>query len=163
MDENYLVSKASYLLERQHLAPAAGLATWPVNGRVFGVGRRPLACLPCSYRGKQHINIIFIVDTGAPVTKVSPHAFQAMGLRGDVLGPVTININGTEVDVQLCELNSHYADIPILGADAMQAMALKLFIDYPNGSVMLTPRVGMHCCDCHCCCHALADSMPIII
>lgn len=148
LNETDLINRASRLLERKHLAPAAGLATWPVNGRLYGLGRRPLVCLPTSYKNNPLTNVIYLVDMCAPTTRLSARAFEALGLRGDVLVPVTVNINGSQHVVELCEPKSHHADIPILGADTMVDMGLQLFVDYTNRSVVLRPRVGVHCCDC---------------
>lgn len=152
MSEQDLMDEASAELGCKHLAPAAGLAPWPVKGYLYGPFSRPLVCLPCFYKDNRPINVVFLVDTGAPTTEISPHAAEAMGFRGDLVGQgLKIHINGALRRVKVCEPNGNHPDIPILGADTMREMGLKMCVDY-DYTVTLAPapaalKVGMHCCD----------------
>jgi hypothetical protein len=132
-----LVFEASDLLGIKHLSDASGTVQFPVSGILYGPCNRPLLCLPTAIGSRPLKNIIYLVDTGSPITELSPQAFMALGATQHVPSAAYAHINGVRHQVTLCEPRGNHPDIPVLGADAMVALGLELRINYRTKEVAL--------------------------
>jgi hypothetical protein len=142
LTEGNLVNEASDLLGVRHLDDCSGPTSWPAEGKLFGIAKRPLVCLPTALpRRSDYKQVIYLVDTGAPITELSPHALQALGCTDNIPSATTVNINGQLHPVYLCSPAGNHADIPVLGADVMAFMGLELRVNYKTHSVSLSPAV----------------------
>jgi hypothetical protein len=136
-----MLEEASDMLEVQHLSTAAQPVTdgvWPVQGVLYGPCQRPLVCLPTQLRaGMPCKSIVFMVDTCAPFSELSPAAFSALG-SGTVPPRATRGIvNGVHCKLQLCAQNGNHPDIPVLGADYLTVMGGLLTINYKLNTVSI--------------------------
>lgn len=143
LNESVLHVAASDLLEVKYLSPATppvhgGL--WPVQGALYGLYKRPLVCLPTQLREDMPcVSIIFLVDTAAPITQLSPAAFRALG-SGDVPPSAARGIvNGVPCQLRLCAQDGScsHPDISVLGVDYLHRMGGLLTIDYNLLSVSI--------------------------
>lgn len=103
---------------------------------IVGPCKRPLVCLPTAVGTRSFKNIIYLVDTGAPITELSPHAFDALGVEAVPVAAHT-NLNGQRCHVRLCAQNGNHPDIPVLGADYMSTLQLLLLVNYKANTVTL--------------------------
>ena len=127
----------------KHLSDAAGPVPWPLRGWLYGPCKRPLVALPTAIGKHSFKNVIFLVDTGAPITELSPHAFEALlgGVAESIPTSTAAKLNGQRHQVYLCAPAGNHPDIPVLGADAMAALGLELRVNYVTGAVTLL-KVG---------------------
>ena len=139
LTEATLLHEASDLLGVRHLSDAAGPVQYPVTGVLYGPCRRPLVCLPTALGAHTYKNIIYLVSTGAPLTELSPHAFEVLGGAAEAAPSAAhASINGQRHQVLLCAPNGNHTGVPVLGADGMAALGLKLHINYKAATVTLT-------------------------
>jgi hypothetical protein len=140
LTEDNLFREAFDLLGVKHLSNADGTVPWPVKGILYGPCLRPLIALPTAIGNRTHKNVVYLVDTGAPITELSPKTFEALCAPESLSIPSAAyaSINGTRQQVFLCDPSGNHADLPVLGADTMRAQHMKLCIDYEAGTVTLS-------------------------
>lgn len=110
-----------------------------VEGILWGAAHRPLVCLPAQLRDGDVVNVFLLVDTGAPVTELSPSVFHALGCDNIPMAAV-INLGGfkrTLVRLSNQGEHSNHKDISILGADFLARNKCVLEVDYPNIMVVI--------------------------
>lgn len=132
---------ASDMLEVKYLSTASipvANGVWPVHGVLYGPSQHPLVCLPTQLGPNMPCkNIIFLVDTGAIVSKLSPAAFSALG--SEAIPRATRGIvNGVHCKLQLCA-NPGYS---VLGADYLIVINGLLTINYKLNAVTIDRVAG---------------------
>eukprot|EP00798_Chlamydomonas_sp_ICE-L_P002315 gene2315-8605_t len=141
LKELNLYQQASGLLDVKYLSATPAVeegGVWPVEGVLWGPCKRPLVCLPTQLRASMPcVNVIYLVDTGAPMCELSPTAFSALG--SDVVPPQATRgfINGVRCHVQLCAQDGNHPDIPVLGADYLTSIGAVVSVDYRQGTISL--------------------------
>jgi hypothetical protein len=113
--------------------------TWPAKGVLFGSYKRPMISLTVKKKNSlQAVNVVFLVDTGAPCTDLSPSAVSAIIGNSDVV-PKSLGlvINGVLQPVRLSPQDGNHADLCVLGADYMSTARLCQEVDYVNSTVTL--------------------------
>lgn len=137
LKEANLKLELSDLLEVQYLSTATedGIC-WPLRGLLFGPCKRPIVCVPTRLRNKALKNVFYLVDTGAPKTELSPHAFLELGSESTP-GAAHAVINGFNCQVRLCDPTGNHPDIPVLGADYMFTAGIILTINYKDQTFTL--------------------------
>lgn len=124
-------------LDVENLSPATAFpGTFPVEGIIYGPNRRLMVNLVCRRRGEhtQPINVVFLIDTGSPVSYVSERTMGA--LLGDASGsnvPRQLSVmihTETTIECTLSPLNKHFADVNVLGADFLVENGLALKAKY---------------------------------
>lgn len=116
--------------------------SWPVSGILYGTGYRPMVCLPVQLRNNPPKNVFFLVDTGAPITELSPEAFQRLGALENIpsVGYATVaGIARTKVHLtKAFAAGGNHEDIPVLGADFMIKNRCTLSVDYVGEQVTIS-------------------------
>lgn len=109
-----------------------------VNGIVWGPAGRPLVCLPAQ-RGMTTVNVFLRVDTGEPVTELSPSVFRALGCD-DIPAESRLTLGGySNTYVRLSDQgpSSNHKDVSILGADFLGNNRGALEVDYHRQTVVI--------------------------
>jgi hypothetical protein len=140
LKEANLIRELSAFLEVEYLSAAKQDSIWPVEGVLYGPCKRPIVCLPTKLRNKPPKNIFYLVDTGAPITELSPRAFMELGSESTPAGARAF-INGSKCLVQLCDPTGNHPDIPLLGADYMTQEGIILTVNYKTQTVTLDRAV----------------------
>jgi hypothetical protein len=122
-----LVSVAEVLgVSGGYLSPAAIFpGAFPVDGEIYGPNNRLMMNLVCRRRGSnaQAVNVIFLIDTGSPVSYLSEKAMEAL-IGGNHPGshhlPPQLPVMVHSKEVIKCYLSprdKHFADVNVLGMD----------------------------------------------
>lgn len=149
LDSERLMSDLAPLLNVTYLGnaavPAEHSQRWPLHGvAISATMRRFVLCAPVQLRAKC-VNVIFLMDTGAPATYLSTEALHALGLR-DVLPPeLRVRINGVQHYVKPVPDNSHFKGVSLLGADFLEDIDWRLVNHRPSRTFKLFP--GDHSVD----------------
>ena len=118
--------------------------TWPVSGILYGTANRPMVCLPVQLRNCQPKNVFFLVDTGAPITELSPDAFRHLGSCESIPSGAYAKVAGfprTKVHLtKAYAAGGNHEDIPVLGADFLSKNRCTLTIDYFQETVTIHLR-----------------------
>jgi hypothetical protein len=116
---------------------------FPINGSVEGVNRRLMINLVCKRHSRNPtnaINIIFLIDTGSPVSYLSENAFKHL-LPEDTNIPDSLKCCIQTERVIQCHLSpkdKHFSDVNVLGMDFMSEHELSILVDYSSKSFELT-------------------------
>eukprot|EP01088_Endostelium_zonatum_P011547 TRINITY_DN25692_c0_g1_i1.p1 TRINITY_DN25692_c0_g1~~TRINITY_DN25692_c0_g1_i1.p1 ORF type:complete len:244 (-),score=13.90 TRINITY_DN25692_c0_g1_i1:38-769(-) len=102
-----------------------------VPGILYGPFARPMVPLILA-RGDIKKHMIFLVDTGAPLTYLSAEAWRSFGLDPFKKSLAEFQINEKTVDLRVADDCSHYSDINLLGADVMRRLHCQLIVTYPS-------------------------------
>ena len=114
----------------EYLSEVSGPRQHPYSGIMWSTGTcRPVVWLPCKLSGKTRC-VFFLVDTGAPATKMCRQAFEAF--QSEVPHSTNVSINGTTVRVELSDPTGIYSDINLLGADFLHATQSVLTCNYSS-------------------------------
>jgi len=142
LSEYQLLTEVSDVLGTKHFSHAAGHVPWPVEGVLFGPCKRPLICLPTQLGKGVWVSIMYLLDTGAPITELSPHAFEALGAECTPTAAI-VSINGQRAEARLCVQgpSGNHADIPVLGADFMASVRASVQLDYGAGTFTFKAQV----------------------
>ena len=132
------ISSVAYLLEVEYLSPATEFpGSFPIDGEVCGLNNRPMINLVCRKRGNTDaINVIFLINTGSPVSYLSEKAMRALsgnGNNGSVKLPVQLPVMIHTNNVTTCYLSphdKHFANVNVLGADFFVGTSLTLKVNY---------------------------------
>jgi hypothetical protein len=118
-----------------YLSPAATFpGSFPVDGEIYGPNNRLMINLVCRRRGRntQAINVIFLIDTGSPISYLSEKAMNALiGNPGSHL-PEQLQVLVHSKEVIKCYLSprdKHFADVNVLGIDFLVANRLTLKVN----------------------------------
>ena len=109
-------------MELEYLGPASFPGSFPVEGTIWVPNHRLMVNLVCRRRTKSDSptrNIIFLIDTGSPVTYLCQEAMEAL-VGKDCNFPQTLFVEiHTEEAVQthISPKDSHFADVNVLGMD----------------------------------------------
>jgi hypothetical protein len=121
--ENELSSSIAENLNANYLEPATEFPGYfPVAGKIYGYNKRLMVSLPCRMVGQNSraINIIFLVDTGSPISYICEKAIEALiqAPGSNIPARVAVKINSSRaIYCNLSPLDSHFADVNVLGMD----------------------------------------------
>ncbi len=120
------------LLGVDYLSPSAIFpGSFPIDGELYGLNNRLMINLVCRRRGRntQAINVIFLIDTGSPISYLSEKAMNALiGNSGSHI-PEQLQVLVHSNEVIKCYLSprdKHFADVNVLGMDFLVANRLTL-------------------------------------
>lgn len=144
LKEPQLRREVSALLGKTYLGDATqAVVPWAsLLGILYGPCFRPMICLPTAVGDLPAKNVIFLVDTGAPITELSPAAFEALGFGDTTPAAAHVSINGQRAKAQLCDPRGNHPDIPVLGADFLARVRARLTVDYDMHTVALVVPKG---------------------
>ena len=109
-------------LEVDYLGPAAFPGTFPAVGDIRGLNHRLIVSLVCRRQTTKQatsVNIIFLINTGSPVTYLCHEAMEAL-IGKDSHPPQTLYVKIHSEQTILARLSpkgSHFADVNVLGMD----------------------------------------------
>jgi hypothetical protein len=127
----------------EYLGKAEFPGRFPVNGSVKGLNKRLMINLVCKRQSKNStpsVNIIFLIDTGSPISYLSEQAFKAL-LPPDSHIPQSINVMIQTERVIQCHLSprdKHFSDVNVLGTDFLVENGVTLIADYFDKKCQLT-------------------------
>lgn len=121
----------------EHLSPAAAPAVWPPPATIAGQAHRLVVCLPTStYRGP-YVNIVYVIDTGSPVTYLSRSALDALGVDA-AASHVPLIINGLPDGAWRSPIQQ--SNVSLLGMSWFMTHGVDLTIEFHSNRVILLPR-----------------------
>ena len=134
-------------MEIQYLGENDEKPLFPVTGLLFMPNVRLMVNLICSRhkRSGKHgpqLNIIFLVDTGSPVTYLSQQAMHALIGADGTNAPKSMKVkihDGTVVICHISPQDKHFADVNVLGMDYLSIRQLSMNIDYKQNTVVMLP------------------------
>jgi hypothetical protein len=122
-----------------YLGPAPTCpVSFPVEGEIYGPNKRLMVNLACRRRRtntSSFINVIFLIDTGSPVSYLSAKAMEALIGNTESHLPQQLPVMIHSVKVIVCYLSphdKHFADVNVLGADFLVENGLTLKANYSN-------------------------------
>lgn len=122
-------------------------SVFPVKGRIYGPNHRAMINLACQYQKQEGkdppaLNITFIIDSTSPNTYLSKHAIEALCPKLAGLEDVVFVRIQTKVPIQctVSPMNSHFANVNILGMDFLIYNSLKFLIDCEEKLVLLSKK-----------------------
>jgi hypothetical protein len=112
----------AYLLDVDYLGPAAFPGTFPAMGFIGARNNRLMVSLVCRHQTSEDVpsvNIIFLINTGSPVTYLCHEAMEALiGKDSHVPPSLYVEIHSEKViEAYLSPKGSHFADVNVLGMD----------------------------------------------
>lgn len=143
MQESNLFNEIAYELGVVYLEQQTrvGDGKNPVVGCLYGIYFRPMVNLVIeSKRFKKPINVIFIVDTGAPGLFISEKALNALGiteLPTDPKQAIKVEFGGLTHEAIMSPTDSHYADFNLLGGAFLARLRAFVTVDYCGLTVNL--------------------------
>ncbi|KAJ3118965.1 hypothetical protein HDU96_005202 [Phlyctochytrium bullatum] len=124
-------------LELEYLSPADIFpASFPVSGVIHGLNKRLMINLVCCRPGKsaQPINVVFLVNTTAPVTYLSERAMRALAGNSSSSVNQSLEVRIQSNTVIECQLSpsrdNRLKDLNVLGMDFMADNQLSLRLNY---------------------------------
>ena len=114
-------------------ASKAENASFPVTGIMFGLNRRLMVNLLVRRKvSHKFLNILFLVDTGSPVSYLCDEAISALIGKDNAL-PKFINVcvQGDQVlEFHLSPQDGHFHDVNVIGMDFLATHRLSIKICY---------------------------------
>lgn len=109
-------------MDVDYLGIAAFPGTFPALGNIKGQNNRlmvPLVCRRRTTKDVPSINIIFLIDTGSPVTYLCREAMESLiGKDSHLPQALYVEIHSEKaIEVHLSPKGSHFADVNVLGMD----------------------------------------------
>ena len=121
-------------------ASEAENASFPVTGILFGLNRRLMVNLLVRRReSHKFLNILFLVDTGSPVSYLCDEAISALIGKDNAL-PKFINVFVQGDRVLECHLSphdGHFHDVNVIGMDFLATHDLSIQICYKRRTFQL--------------------------
>ena len=127
------------IMEIQYLGENIEIPSFPVTGLIFMPNGRLMVNLVCSL-DRPRINIIFMIDTGSPVTYLSQQAIQALVADPLVIIPKSLIVRIHDGTVMICHVSpqdKHFADVNVLGMDYLSSSQLSINLNYKEKTVEL--------------------------
>jgi hypothetical protein len=141
-------------LEIEYLNQTDETPTFPVTGLLFMPNNRIMVNLVCRWQKRKGLhgaplNVVFLVDTGSPMTYISHQAMRALINAPDSNLPksLMVNIHGTVTQCHLSPKDKHFADVNVIGMDYLVSRQLSLKMNYNEKVVVLVPSESL---DQHC-------------
>ena len=109
-------------MDVDYLGPAAFPGTFPAMGNIWTPNHRlmvPLVCRRQTTKDVPSVNIIFLIDTGSPVTYLCHEAMEALiGKDSPLHETLWVRIHREKpILAHLSPKGSHFADVNVLGMD----------------------------------------------
>ncbi|TPX47617.1 hypothetical protein CcCBS67573_g10238 [Chytriomyces confervae] len=129
-------------MEVDYLGPAAFPGKFPAVGRIKGQNHRlmvPLVCRRQTTKQAPSVNIIFLIDTGSPVTYLCHEAMEALiGKDSHLPQSLYVKIHSEEaIETHLSPKGSHFVDVNVLGMDFLAKNRVFPIPDWTNGTFIL--------------------------
>lgn len=123
MNDELISTDVAAMLNVQNLSSCEDDSPiWPVFGAFYGSYQRPMLGLKVT-RVKRALtkNVIFLLDTGSPITFMTEAAFEAFGQApGTIHGVQPYVVNGVALSIGVSHGKFH--DVNVLGADFLRSV-----------------------------------------
>jgi hypothetical protein len=155
--QNLLLTDVTQEILNTRIAPELGVrylsaseaenASFPVTGIMFGLNRRLMVNLLVRHKASSHkfLNILFLVDTGSPVSYLCDEAISALIGKENVL-PKFINVcvQGDQVlECHLSPQDGHFHDVNVIGMDFLATHRLSIKICYSQRTFQLLGETSL--------------------
>jgi hypothetical protein len=110
------------------LSPAPNPESFPVTGTFYGPSRRIFVPLIVRCGRRDAINVLFLVDTGAPMTFLRSDTLEALGFKESPPECANVTVHGQRLAVGLS--HGHFAQVDLLGQDFFVQLGGTTMIDY---------------------------------
>ena len=121
-------------------------ASFPVTGTLFGLNRRLMVNLLVRRReSHKFLNILFLVDTGSPVSYLCDEAISALIGKDNAL-PKYINVfvqGGQVLECHLSPKDGHFHDVNVIGMDFLATHRLSIKICYRQRTFQLLGETSL--------------------
>jgi hypothetical protein len=110
------------VMELEYLGSASFPGSFPVDGRIWVPNHRLMVNLVCRRQTKSNSptrNIIFLIDTGSPVTYLCQEAMESLiGKDSNLPQTLFVKIHSEKaIQTHISPKDSHFADVNVLGMD----------------------------------------------
>ena len=123
-------------LGHKRLSPADGFLAFPIKGSFYGPSNRIFLPLVVSSAKRGPINVLFLVDTGAPMSFLREDTLEALGFTESIPSSATVLIQGLRISVGLS--SESFANVDLLGQDFLTRMGGLLTVNYRDFSCELS-------------------------
>jgi hypothetical protein len=113
------------------------IPNFPVTGILFGEHDRILFPLIVQHKQKS-VKMIFLYDTGCPYTYISENNLEKLGIVGDILSTMNLNVHGEKVKVHPSV--NHFKEINLVGQGFFKSHRLVSMVDYVDMTVIITKK-----------------------
>jgi hypothetical protein len=114
---------------------SGGLPAYPVRGCFYGPCRRIFLQLVVRAGQRPPINVLFMVDTGAPVSFLRRDTLRALGFVDATPECANVTVHG--VSVAVGRSHGHFDSVDLLGQDFFTQLGGVAIIDYGELTVEL--------------------------
>ncbi len=154
--QNLLLTDVTQKILNTRIAPELGVrylsaseaenVSFPVTGIMFGLNRRLMVNLLVRRKvSHKFLNILFLVDTGSPVSYLCDEAISALIGKENVL-PKFINVcvQGDQVlECHLSPQDGHFHDVNVIGMDFLATHRLSIKICYSQRTFQLLGETSL--------------------
>ncbi len=142
LNHTYLLGDVAELLAAEYLGLTENTTRFPLFGILYGPHHRVMVNLICrkasSKKTHRMLNIIFLCDTGMPISYLSEQAMSALIGNSDHIPKVLrVSLGTPHHDFQLSPRASHFAEVNVLGMDFLYDMDLSILLDKTTKRVEL--------------------------
>jgi hypothetical protein len=132
IDEEQLREAVAEKLGVVYLSRApADSAHFPVRGAVYGRMERLMVSLVVLRQSTgEAVRVIFLVVTGSAYTYLSHAAYAALGYADSIPKAAELNVHGVTLTVSPSPVDSHFADVNVLGQDFFRDGGVDLVVQH---------------------------------
>jgi hypothetical protein len=129
-------------LDVEYLGAAQFPSQLPATGNIVGGNHRLMINLVCRRRSQKEVpavNIVFLVDTGSPVSYLSQPALEALiGNCESMPRMLYVLVNNEHaVECHISPSGSHFEDVNVLGMDFISVNGLSLVMNWVSKTFVM--------------------------
>jgi len=142
LNHTILSNEVADVLGVKYLGPAKNGLRFPVNGILFGHNRRVMVNFSCRRKSLEKsypwLNVIFLCDTGSPISYISAYAMNALiGTNDHIPELLRVDSGDFSHTFHLSIPGSHFAEVNVLGMDFLCKASLSILMDSAGDFVEL--------------------------
>lgn len=123
----------------RRLASVPADGTFPVSGIIYGPNHRVFVPLTVRYAHGSAVNVLFLLDTGAPSSFLRMDTLTALGFVDFIPSTANVFVQGVKVSVGVS--HGHFHNVDLLGQDFLFRVGAKLTVDYADLSCIIESSV----------------------
>lgn len=123
------------LLDVEYLGAAKFPGQFPAEGRILGSNHRLMISLVCQRQSKREqpaMNIVFLIDSGSPVSYLSKRAVEVVVGNCENMPRMLFVLvhNEHAIECHISPSGSHFEDVNVLGMDFISVNGLSLVMNW---------------------------------